>query len=98
MLQNQLEEGRFCRDCGADLTVICPICHGLGYIQPLPSMSSFSITNCLHANEIGEYCSKCGAKLYQDNMMTTCGTCMGKGWILSQNHYCYKKAFILPNR
>jgi len=96
MLQNQPDEGRFCPDCGTDLSVICPICHGLGYVQPLPSISGFMITSCLHENEYGEHCSKCGAKLNQDPLTRTCGTCMGKGWVLSQNHYCFKKVYISP--
>lgn len=97
MLSSRLEEGRYCLECGSDLSVICPTCHGLGYIQPLPSFSAFIITDCMHTNERGEYCSKCGTKLYQDLMMMTCGTCMGKGWVLSQTHYCLKKAFV-PSR
>ena len=90
MTQN-IDEGRFCKDCGADMSVICPTCHGLGYIQPLPSLSAFIITTCNHANERGEYCSKCGTKIQQDPMITTCGTCMGKGWGTSQTHYCFKR-------
>jgi len=90
MIQN-LDEGRFCKDCGTDTSVICPICHGIGYIQSLPSFTGFIITSCTHANEQGEYCSKCGTKIQQDPMTTTCGVCMGTGWVTSQYHYCFKR-------
>jgi len=94
MLQNINTEERFCKDCGNDISVICPMCHGLGYVQSLPSFTGFSTTSCNHANEYGDYCSKCGAKIYEEPMIKTCGTCMGKGWTLSQQHYCLKRVLF----
>jgi DnaJ-class molecular chaperone len=97
MIQNVSFENRYCPDCGNDTSTICPMCHGLGYIQSLPSFTGFIITSCPHANERGEYCSMCGSKIQQDLMINTCGTCMGKGWVISQSHYCLKKVTI-PSR
>lgn len=97
MLQDYTKAGRFCPDCGIDISVICPTCHGLGYIQPLPSLPAFTVAICDHADERGQYCSKCGAKLQQEPMTVMCTTCLGKGWMPAPQHFCLRK-FVPPPR
>jgi RecJ-like exonuclease len=98
MLQDFNNKGRFCPDCGVDVSAICPVCHGLGYIQPLPSFPTFTVAICNHADERGEYCSQCGAKLQTQPMSVTCTRCSGKGWVPAAYHYCLKKLNPPPRR
>ncbi|MBD3184223.1 hypothetical protein GF312_18200 [Candidatus Poribacteria bacterium] len=99
MLQNNSNnKGRFCPDCGMNITQICPLCHGLGYTQPLPLMPAFTVTICDHPNERGEYCSICGTRLKQQPLRETCTTCLGKGWVPAPSHICIKKISLPPRR
>ncbi|MFC1715714.1 hypothetical protein ACFL6S_18750 [Candidatus Poribacteria bacterium] len=98
MLQDFTTKGRFCRQCGVDTSVICPLCHGMGYIQPLSSMPSFAVAICNHPNERGEYCSRCGAKMNPEPATITCTRCTGRGWVEAPHHYCLKRLGPPPRR
>ena len=91
MLYDYTKKGRFCADCGSDISVICPTCHGLGYIQPLPDFPNFTVAICDHAGESGIYCSKCGSRIQKEPMAVTCTTCLGNGWVTGTHHYCMRR-------